>query len=258
MNHSPAFVLAQELEREEGAPSWIVTYADLMTLILVFFILLYTLSDLSDRAFRAEISDIQVMDGDGNQVSVIDYAMQSGRNPEPLQVIEEAIGLAGGDAEGQGEGIMPEQPKLVREVESMVDATSLSDHLKMIQEGDALVLRIDGQLLFESGRASLKDDAFTIFSNLAQLFRDFSEYKIAIRGHTDDIPIETAQFPSNWELSAVRATTVLRYFIQQGIDPERMSATGYADFIPLNPNTDAELRASNRRVEFVLEKETQP
>ena len=65
---------------------------------------------------------------------------------------------------------------------------------------------------------------------------------------------DTVAFPSNWELSAVRATTVLRYFIQQGLDPERMSATGYADFIPLVPNDTPENRATNRRVEFVLEK----
>lgn len=258
MQHSPAYELAKELEQEEGAPTWIVTYADLMTLILVFFLLLYTLSDLSDKAFRAEISDIQVMDGEGSQMSVIDYAMQAGRDPEPLKVIEQAIGLRGGQAEGQGEGLLPHQAALAREVQSMIDATSMSDQVKMVNEGDQLLLRIEGQLLFASGSADLKDDAYPIFTNLAQIFREHPDYRIAIRGHTDDLPIETERFPSNWELSAVRATTVLRYFIQQGIDPERMTATGYADFLPLNPNTDAALRAKNRRVEFVLEKETPP
>ena len=72
---------------------------------------------------------------------------------------------------------------------------------------------------------------------------------------TDDRAIETRQFPSNWELSAVRATTVLRYFIGRGIDPQRMTATGYADFLPLVANDTIENRARNRRVEFVLEKE---
>ena len=87
------------------------------------------------------------------------------------------------------------------------------------------------------------------------MFRDHADYRIAIRGHTDDLGIDTAQFPSNWELSAVRATTVLRYFIGQGIDPERMTATGYADYLPLVENNSVENRARNRRVEFVLEKE---
>ena len=87
------------------------------------------------------------------------------------------------------------------------------------------------------------------------MFSDHADYRIAIRGHTDDRNIQTRQFPSNWELSAVRATTVLRFFIQQGIDPQRMTATGYADYIPLVDNDSAENRARNRRVEFVLEKE---
>ena len=130
---------------------------------------------------------MQVLDGDGNQVSVIDFATKQGKNPEPLQVV--------------------------------------------------------------------KDSAKIIFANLTFLFRQYADYRIGIRGHTDDLDIETVQFPSNWELSAVRATTVLRYFIEEGIDPERMTATGYADFIPLVNNDSPENRARNRRVEFVLEKE---
>ena len=108
--------------------------------------------------------------------------------------------------------------------------------------------------LVESGQAELKERARFIFANLGQMFRDYAYYAIAIRGHTDDRNIETTQFPSNWELSAVRATTVLRFFIDQGIDPERMTATGYADYLPLDDNNSVENRARNRRVEFVLEK----
>jgi chemotaxis protein MotB len=79
-------------------------------------------------------------------------------------------------------------------------------------------------------------------------------YKLEIQGHTDDIPISTAQFPSNWELSAVRATTVLRYMVDAGINPKRLTATGYGSSIPLVPNISPENRAINRRIEFVLEK----
>ena len=87
------------------------------------------------------------------------------------------------------------------------------------------------------------------------MFRDHADYRIAIRGHTDDQAIQTQRFPSNWELSAVRATGVLRFFIEQGIDPERMTSTGYAEYMPLVDNDSAENRARNRRVEFVLVKE---
>jgi chemotaxis protein MotB len=238
------------LEAEETAGRWIVTYADLMTLILVFFILLYTLSKFEEESYRSLIQTIQVLDGEGNQVSVIDYAMRPGRNPEPLQVVEDMLGL-----NPSRDPIENQKPIIVTELESMIDNTDLSDSVDLVFEGDQINLQIDGRYLFASGKADLKDSARIIFANLNFLFRQYADYRIAIRGHTDDLDIATTQFPSNWELSAVRATTVLRYFIGEGIDPERMTATGYADLIPLVDNDSPENRARNRRVEFVLEKE---
>jgi chemotaxis protein MotB len=147
------------------------------------------------------------------------------------------------------------KPALVADLESMISSTDLADGVDLAFDGDQINLQIDGRYLFESGQVVLKDRARFIFANLAQMFRDYADYSIAIRGHTDDLNIQTTQFPSNWELSAIRATTVLRFFIQQGIDPERMTATGYADYLPLVENNSLENRARNRRVEFVLEKE---
>ena len=149
------------------------------------------------------------------------------------------------------------RPKFFAEMEKMINSKDLSDSLELKSVGNQINLQIDGRFLFPSGQSTLKDSAKVIFKNLAQLFRENPDYRITIRGHTDDLDIDTVQFPSNWELSAVRATTVLRYFIQQGIDLERISATGYADFFPLVPNDTVENRARNRRVEFVLEKETE-
>ncbi|MCP4983771.1 MAG: OmpA family protein [Gammaproteobacteria bacterium] len=235
---------------EEGGSAWVVTFADMMTLILVFFILLYTLADFEDEAYKELVESVQVIDGDGNQVSVIDFATRKGRNPEPLKAIEDMLGMNPGEVPLQNL-----KPALVAEMESMINSTDLADSVDLTYNGDKINLQIDGRYLFESGRAELKDRARFIFANLGQMFRDYADYGIAIRGHTDDRNIETTQFPSNWELSAVRATTVLRFFIQQGIDPERMTATGYADYLPLVDNNSVENRARNRRVEFVLEKE---
>ena len=242
--------LIEMVESEENGGTWIVTFADMMTLILVFFILLYTLSDLEDKTYRNLVSSVHVLDGDGNQVSIIDYARRSGRNPEPLKVVEDMLGLNPTD-----QVIELMEPLIVKELESLIESTDLAESVELAVDGDQINLQIDGRYLFPSGRAELKQEALVIFANLSHLFREFADYRIAIRGHTDDRDIETVQFPSNWELSAVRATTVLRFFIQQGIDPERMTATGYADFLPLVANTTSENRARNRRVEFVLEKE---
>jgi len=243
-----------DVEGEDSDKAWIVTFADMMTLILVFFILLYTLSESEERAYIEQIAAIKVLDGEGNQISVIDYAASQGRNPEPLKVIEDLLGM--NPADSPIDIIIDDtQPAIVSELESMIANTDLAEAVDLIFDGDQINLQIDGRYLFKSARAELKDSARIIFSNLTVLFREHSDYRISIRGHTDDRDINTVRFPSNWELSAVRATSVLRYFIQQGIDPERMTATGYADFIPLVDNETAQNRARNRRVEIVLEKE---
>ncbi|MFV2031935.1 MAG: flagellar motor protein MotB [Gammaproteobacteria bacterium] len=175
-----------------------------------------------------------VFDGEGNQISVIDYAAKQGRNPEPLKAVEDLLGL--NPAQVAIENL---KPAIVNDLESMIDNTDLSDSLELAFNGDQINLQIDGRFLFDSGRAELKDSALVIFANLGQLFRQYADYRITIRGHTDNRDIATVQFPSNWELSAVRATTVLRFFIDSGIDPQRMSATGYADIIPLVDNDTA-------------------
>lgn len=235
---------------EEGGSAWVVTFADMMTLILVFFILLYTLADFEDEAYKKLIESVQIVDGEGSQISVIDFATRKGRNPEPLKVVEDMLGMNPGNVPLENM-----KPALVSEMENMIEHTDINDSVELTYNGDQINLQIDGRYLFSSGQAELKDRARYIFANLGQMFRDHADYSIAIRGHTDDRNIQTTQFPSNWELSAVRATTVLRFFIQQGIDPVRMTATGYADYLPLVDNDSTVNRARNRRVEFVLEKQ---
>lgn len=238
------------IEADDIGGSWFVTFADMMTLILVFFILLYTLVDHEFVVYKELVSSVEVFDSDGNKVSVIDYAIQNGLDMEPLKPIEEMIGLV--PASQVDENI---NQTIFKELESMIDNSDLSESVDLELIGDKVILQIDGRFLFQSGASDLKNSARAIFANLGYLFRQYADYKIGIRGHTDNRDISTAQFPSNWELSAIRATTVLRFFIGLGLDPERMTATGYADFIPLVDNDTAENRARNRRVEFVLEKQ---
>jgi chemotaxis protein MotB len=109
--------------------------------------------------------------------------------------------------------------------------------------------------LFKPGEADLQLEARPLLDAVIRVVNKHPEYKIHIQGHTDDEPISTERFPTNWELSSARATAVLRYFIDKGSEPERMTATGYADTFPLGRNDTVPGRAKNRRVEFVLEKE---
>lgn len=134
----------------EGGSAWIVTFADMMTLILVFFILLYTLADFEDEAYRKLIESVQVFDGDGNQISVINFATRKGRNPQPLTAIEDMLGMNPGNVP-----LDNMKPALVAEMESMIDNTDLDDSVKLAYQGDKIILQIDGRYLFESGRAEL-------------------------------------------------------------------------------------------------------
>ena len=107
-------------------------------------------------------------------------------------------------------------------------------------------------MLFNSGSADLLPEAGYILSDIVQIIRNNPHYDVDIQGHTDNHPINTAKFASNWELSAIRATTVLRYLIEDGISQERLTATGFADLRPVASNYTPEGRSKNRRVEFVL------
>jgi chemotaxis protein MotB len=119
-----------------------------------------------------------------------------------------------------------------------------------------IVVRIPGGSLFEPGSADLVlAKSKPVLDEIVRLLESYPRYRISVQGHTDDTPISTDRFPSNWELSSARATAVLRYFIDKNINPKRLTATGYADIFPIASN-DSELgQATNRRVEFVLEKE---
>jgi len=237
----------QIIDTDDSARAWIVTFADMMTLILVFFILLYTLADYEDAAYRKLVASVQVLDGDGNQISVIDYATKNGRNPEPLKPIEEMLGL--NPTEQVIENL---RPAIVEELESMIGNTDLSDSVDLAFNADKVMLQIDGRYLFPSGKAELKDGGRVIFSNLGYLFSQYADYKIAIRGHTDNLTIGTTQFPSNWELSIARANSVLKLLLDLGFDPNRLSAAGYGEFYPISKGDGVKILQQNRRIELKL------
>ena len=118
-----------------------------------------------------------------------------------------------------------------------------------------LVVRVlTDQLLFASGQATLRPAGFPLLNEVAQLLNVDTRHPITVEGHTDNVPISSSQYPSNWELSTDRATTVVRYLIAKGVNRERLGAVGYADLHPLASNATAAGRAKNRRVEIVLQR----
>ncbi len=240
-NDSPIHSLF--LEEDEQAGGWLVTYADLVTLLLVFFLLLYSMSTLNLERFKNALASIQVsLNEDRPAAQLIRIAEISQQTNQPF-VLERASGLR------------TEKKDILQDLTEYIEEENLGDHIIYYQSQGRIIIQIRGAVLFGSGQADINRTAFPILGDISTLLEEYADYSINIKGHTDNQPIATAQFPSNWELSAVRATSVLKFFISEGIDARRLTATGYGDLMPLVPNTTPANRAQNRRVEFVLEKQ---
>jgi chemotaxis protein MotB len=124
--------------------------------------------------------------------------------------------------------------------------------LQVRQYKDMLTVEVAEQLFFDSGKAALKDSGKEVLKKVGEVLKGYDDKIVRVVGHTDNVPIATAQFPSNWELSAARATTVVRFLQSAGVPPERLSAAGRGEFSPIAPNDDAEGRRKNRRIEITL------
>jgi chemotaxis protein MotB len=228
------------LEEETGG--WIVTFADLVTLLLVFFVLMFSISTMNLHKFKYAIKSIQLNLGEENPaVDLLEIITEP--EPEKKKIsIEDIV------------GIKTREQKMMDDINDIIDETQLGDHVVLVRADGKIMVRIKGAVLFESGAAILNPDSRPILDQIVRIINDYSEYNVNIKGHTDDKPIRTEKFPSNWELSSIRATNVLKYMIRSGVDPIRLTATGYAELLPLVENDSTENRSINRRVEFVLEK----
>ncbi len=234
MDHSPLHNLLIE---EEDSRTWLVTYADLVTLLLVFFILLYTLAYFEKEKYRSGLRDLETRFSAGESMDPQEHKWKS----RPIRLDEFT-------------GIRSRQKELIKSVNRFARTLEMPDSVHTENIGNKIVIRVSGEALFASGSADLNPGVTPSFDYLIRIFNQYPEYQINIKGHTDDRPIATRRFPSNWDLSAIRATTVLKYMVSRGIQPNRLTATGYGDALPRVPNDTDANRAINRRVEFVLEK----
>jgi len=257
----------RELTDESGTPGWLMTYADLMTLLLVFFVLLFSMSNLENERFAEAMRSFQgafqrAVSGAPNSIVPLEHNAPTSSPSDINDVILQSPVKSGSseelkesDADLQAQALKLDWQQLNSDLKDAFEQMQMQDAIEIGTPKDGkLSLRVKGGVLFGSGAATFNRAMLPMLDALLDTLAQNPNYKLEIQGHTDDIPISTAQFPSNWELSAVRATTVLRYLVDAGINPKRLTATGYGSALPLVPNTSAENRAINRRIEFVLEK----
>ncbi len=225
-----------------GMMRWLITYADMITLLLALFIMLYAISNLDIQRFKALMEEFQALFGSGEAL------MQGGRGM-----------LKFGDPESRRPLVIPllpgKKPEMHDEeevIERYVEREHLEGKVLVHREERGLVISLltDG-VFFAKGSASLSPDAQKVLRDIAPLIIRSGRF-VRVEGHTCDLPIHTLRYPTNWDLSVARAVAVVRYLIACGVPPQRLSAVGYAEFRPLVPNTSEENRRLNRRVDLVL------
>jgi chemotaxis protein MotB len=199
--------------------SWLLSYIDLMTLLLTVFVLLLAYAKTDMDKFRATSEAM---------------SKQTGRNA--LFVSPTAS----------------KESMLSQHLQKSIAESGMLDNIDVLTQQGAIELRMKDKILFESGTAQLRRDGKALLAKLIPLLQK-DPYRITVEGHTDNTPIATERYPSNWELSAARASQVVRFLITEGIDPQRTRAIGYADTKPVAQNTTPEGRSQNRRVSLIIE-----
>jgi chemotaxis protein MotB len=248
-------------EEHENHERWLVSYADFITLLFAFFVVMYAISSLNEGKYRV-LSD-----------SLVDAFKNPPTTPSPIKVSTEAPSKT---PVGKPQVIQnmpvkqpdsPQETQRKKQQEKMKSVASevLRVMAPLIKEGQVRVtqnalgvsIEINASVLFAPGQAQLEPQSIQVLSAVAQVAAMVPN-DIKIEGHTDPIPIATSAFPSNWELSTARASSVVRLFIANGVEPARLTALGFADQRPVEPNTTPESRARNRRVTVMIEPDEKP
>lgn len=265
-------------EEHENHERWLVSYADFITLLFAFFVVMYAISSVNEGKYRVL------------STTLVD-AFQQGRkgSPDPIQIGEEPRSplptttdpftgtMASASAIQEGEFKPAQEMPAIEEgadlgaeetapgeVEGDLSLQPIAENIKQslspfIEQGLAEVnsspywieVEIKSKMLFPSGSARLEPEALKALSAIATILKPLPNL-VHVEGHTDNVPIKTIAFPSNWELSAARAASVVHLFTRLGIDPERLAAIGYGEYRPIADNEEEAGRQKNRRVVLVI------
>jgi len=270
--------MGKRRKREEsaGGGSWLTTYSDLVTLLLCFFVLLFSMAIVDKQkfekvalslrsAFSGGSGNLTENSGDtvisltpfDNGENIFDELNNdTGESSEETededeegdeQTDEEMEGEPGDDIQ-KGEHIAAVQ----MDIQDLINRMGLNENIKVIDEKTMIILRMDSGILFDTGSAELKSSARPIIEKIGEILKAV-DTEILVQGHADDRPINTPEFPSNWELSTKRATNVVKFLIDKcDIDEKYLTATGNGEFKPIAPNDSEYNRQKNRRIDIAI------
>ncbi len=229
-------------EEDDSDNAWLTTFADLSMLLLVFFVLLYSMSTLDTEKFSETFTSVtQALQGQMDKIST-------------SRITQEEAGVLI-DQVMMRRQIIESQRKVFAEVKTLQTKKGVEGLVSANFEDGVITIRVPGDVMFRSGQINLTPKGVKIITTLKNFFIQHKDQTIKIIGYTDNVrPSSKSRFKDNWEISALRAVSVLRQLLKMGIESTRLTATGLAYLNPIYPNTTNEYRAKNRRVEFVLEK----
>jgi len=273
---------------QENEERWLLTYADMITLLMALFMVLFSISSVNiskyktlQESLKAAFSGSILPGGKAltqsgaqaeKQKAVTDTAIPSIVAINPSAANQNSTGSSSSTSSSSSQSISAasasEQAKaliaaakieqqqlkqLKERLDTYLKAHGLQNQVQTTISRRGLVVRVlTDKVLFDSGQATLKPESLPLLGEVANLLNVATNHQIAVEGHTDSVPISSAQYPSNWELSTARATTVVRYFLTRGVTASRLAAAGYADLHPIASNATDRGRQLNRRVEIVL------
>ena len=221
---------------EPSAPFWMTTYGDMVTLLMVFFILILSFSVIELEKFKGAMSSMK------GALGVL---------PENVSTFKKVKPNFNNEESRERQEIL----EAMMNAEETIKKMGLGDLVEIEFTGEGVTVRMGDDLLFDSGQADIKKQAFPVLNVVIKAFQGkFTD--IYVEGHTDNVPISSARYPSNWELSAARALNVVKYLNTIGkIDAKKLAAVGHGEHRPLVPNNSPANRAKNRRVEIYFRME---
>lgn len=230
-------------EEHENHERWLVSYADFITLLFAFFVVMYSISSLNEGKYKILSETLTgVFSQPERAIKPIPVGEERPRTSEPdRSLVDEEINQAAADS----------LQSIANSVREAFGELIQNEQLKVRGNELWIEIELSSSLLFPSGDAVPNDAAFELIEKVAKILAPY-ENPVHVEGFTDNLPIQTAQFPTNWELSTARAASIVRMLAMDGVNPGRLASVGYGEFQPVADNATAEGRARNRRVVLVV------
>ncbi|PJI49590.1 MAG: flagellar motor protein MotD [Pseudomonas sp.] len=233
-------------EEHENHERWLVSYADFITLLFAFFVVMYSISSINEGKYKILSETLTgVFNQPDRSIRPIPVGEERPRTAQPDQSLNEP------QDEGQAQGNPDSLQQITESVRQAFGDLISTDQLSVRGNEFWIEITLNSSLLFPSGDAIPNDAAFAIIEKVAMILAPYRN-PVHVEGFTDNVPIHNSQYPTNWELSAARAASIVRMLAQDGLDAGRLAAVGYGEFQPVADNATADGRARNRRVVLVI------